>query len=60
LAVVEFSHYAIIWWNQLVKSRRRNYEDPIETWDDLKKVIRKRFILAHYYRELYQKFQALI
>ena len=31
LAVIEFSDYAITWWDQLVISRRRNRERPIET-----------------------------
>jgi hypothetical protein len=32
LAVIEFTDYAIIWWDQLVTNRRRNQERPIETW----------------------------
>ena len=31
LAVIEFTDYVIIWWDQLVMNRRRNYERPIET-----------------------------
>ena len=30
LAVIEFTDYALIWWDQLVMNRRRNYERPIE------------------------------
>ena len=30
LAVIEFFYYAITWWDQLVISRRRNKERPIE------------------------------
>ena len=32
LAVIEFSDYAIVWWDQLVLNRRRNREYLIETW----------------------------
>ena len=53
LAVVEFSGYAINWWDKLVTDRRRNRERPITTWDDLKAVMRKRFVPSHYYRELH-------
>ena len=35
LAVIEFTDYAIIWWDQLVSNRRRNTERPVETWGDL-------------------------
>ena len=59
LAVVEFSDYAIVWWDQLVTSRRRNRERPIEMWEELKTVMRKHFVPSHYYRELYQKLQNL-
>ena len=31
LAAIEFSDYAIVWWDQLVLNRRRNKERPIET-----------------------------
>ena len=31
LAIIEFTNYAIIWWDQLVMNRRRNHERPIET-----------------------------
>ena len=31
LAVIEFTDYAIIWWDQLVMNRRRNHERLIKT-----------------------------
>jgi hypothetical protein len=46
LAVTEFTDYAIIWWDQLV---------TIETWGELKALMRRRFVPSHYYRDLYQK-----
>ncbi|XP_040955925.1 uncharacterized protein, partial [Gossypium hirsutum] len=59
LAAIEFSDYAMIWWDQLTTSRRRNGERPISTWTEMKAVMRKRFIPSYYYRELYQKLQNL-
>ena len=51
LAVIEFTDYAIIWWDQLVMNRRR----PIETWEEMKATMRRRFVPIHYYRDLYKK-----
>jgi hypothetical protein len=59
LIVIEFSDYAIICWDQLVTNRRRNHERPIETWEEMKAIMRRRFVPSHYYRELYQKLQSL-
>ncbi|XP_031398476.1 uncharacterized protein LOC116209052 [Punica granatum] len=44
LAAVEFTDYAIVWWDKLVKERRRNHERPIETWEEMKTVMRRRFV----------------
>ena len=57
--MIEFTDYAIIWWDQLVMNRRRNYERPIETWEEMKATMRRRFVPSHYYKDLYQKLQSL-
>ena len=59
LAVIEFSDYAIVWWDQLVMNRRRYRERPVETWEEMKTLMRKRFVPSHYYRDLYKKLQRL-
>ncbi|KAL4290500.1 hypothetical protein GQ457_14G015810 [Hibiscus cannabinus] len=56
---LEFTHYAINWWNQLTVNRRRNGERPVSTWDEMKAIMRKRFIPTHYHRELLRKLQNL-
>jgi hypothetical protein len=52
LAVIEFSEYAITWWDQLVINRRQNRERPLDTWEEMKVVMRKQFVPSYYYREL--------
>jgi hypothetical protein len=37
LAVVEFTDYAMVWWERLVVERRRNRERPVSTWEELNK-----------------------
>lgn len=59
LAILEFSDYAISWWDQVNTSQRRSGERPISTWEELKSLMRKRFVLSHYYREIHQKLQGL-
>uniref|UniRef100_A0A2N9HVB7 Reverse transcriptase RNase H-like domain-containing protein n=1 Tax=Fagus sylvatica TaxID=28930 RepID=A0A2N9HVB7_FAGSY len=59
LVVIEFTDYAIIWWDQLVMNRRRNHERAIETWEEMRAIMRRRFVPSHYYRDLYQKLQSL-
>ncbi|GFZ02209.1 hypothetical protein Acr_15g0008170 [Actinidia rufa] len=59
LAAIEFTDYAIVWWDQFCINRRRNGELPIETWDEMKRVMRRRFVPSHYYRDLYLKLQGL-
>ena len=44
LVVIDFSDYALNWWDQLVISRRRNYERPIDNWEDMKAIMRKMFV----------------
>ncbi|XP_052882236.1 uncharacterized protein LOC128290570 [Gossypium arboreum] len=59
LAAIEFSDYAMIWWDQLTTSRRCNGEQPISTWTEMKAVLRRRFIPSYYHRELHQKLHNL-
>ncbi|KAL4367917.1 hypothetical protein GQ457_05G021280 [Hibiscus cannabinus] len=59
LAAIEFTDYALIWLDQLTASRRCNGEHPISTWNEIKAVMRRRFIPTHYHRELFNKLQNL-
>jgi hypothetical protein len=57
--IIEFTEYALIWWDQIVISRRRNGEQPVQTWGEMKVLMRRRFVPNHYYRDLYLKLQCL-
>ena len=59
LVIIEFTEYALIWWDQIVISRRRNGERPVQTWGEMKVLMRRRFVPNHYYRDLYLKLQGL-
>lgn len=59
LVVIEFYDYIIIWWDQLCKNKSRNGERPMETWLEIKQIMRRRFVRSHYYRDLHQRLQTL-
>jgi len=52
LAVVEFTDYAMVCWERLVVERRRNRERPVSIWEELKTIMKKRYVPKHYYRSL--------
>lgn len=59
LAAIEFTDYAIVWWNQLLKERKRNLKRPVEACDEMKTIMRRHFVPSYYHRELYNKLQRL-
>ncbi|XP_065873481.1 uncharacterized protein [Euphorbia lathyris] len=58
-AVIEFTDYALVWWDQLVTTRTRCREPQVDTRDEMKTVMRKRFFPDDYYEGLYRKLQVL-
>jgi len=55
LVVVEFTDYVMVWWERLVVERRRNRERPVSTWEELKIIMKKRYVPKHYYWELFNR-----
>lgn len=53
LIVVEFTNYALVWWDQLLIFSYRNYERLIEMWVEMKVITHKIFVPTYCYRELY-------
>jgi len=47
LATLEFQNYALLWWDKLVKERRRYGEPPISTWEKLKALMRSRYLPSY-------------
>ncbi|KAI5663963.1 hypothetical protein M9H77_23286 [Catharanthus roseus] len=45
LVIAEFSSYALHWWERIVIQRLRNRRQPIETWAELKTLMKERFVL---------------
>ncbi|KAL4333148.1 hypothetical protein GQ457_07G006390 [Hibiscus cannabinus] len=56
---MEFLDYALLWWDQLLISRRCTGEGPVRDGAEMKRIMRKRFVPSHYHRDLSQKLQVL-
>jgi hypothetical protein len=39
VAAIEYTDYAIVWWDQLLINSRRNREPPVDTWGKMKMLI---------------------
>ncbi|CAA7015999.1 unnamed protein product [Microthlaspi erraticum] len=46
LAVSEFNDYALRWWEQVVTAREIGGALEVSTWEEMKRIMRQRFILA--------------
>ncbi|XP_071909873.1 uncharacterized protein [Coffea arabica] len=60
LATMEFTEYAMVWWDQIKKSRRRNGLPELVPWPELRAMMRTRFVPGHYTRDLYHRLQTLV
>lgn len=59
LASVEFSGYALTWWNQIQENQLVLGHDHINTWAEMKRVMRRRFVPSSYQRDLRNRLQML-
>ena len=59
LAAAEFSAYALAWWNKYQRDRTRYEEPMVESWTEMKRIMRKRYIPASYNKDLQLKLQRM-
>jgi hypothetical protein len=59
LASVEFSGYALSWWNQVQEHQIRLGLVHINTWEEMKRVMKRRFVPSSYQRDLRNRLQLL-
>ncbi|XP_066341708.1 uncharacterized protein [Miscanthus floridulus] len=59
MASLEFEGYALIWWEQLLYDHEEDGENPIATWEEMKREMRTHFMPKHYQRDLFDKLQNL-
>ena len=59
MASLEFQDYVLIWWEQVIERRRERGEPPINTWAQMKDLMRACFVPTHYNRDLFKNLQQL-
>ncbi|RDX73452.1 hypothetical protein CR513_46946, partial [Mucuna pruriens] len=52
LVMLEFSDYALVWWNKVVNDIRRGMKNLSERWASLKRMMRERFSVEEYHKEM--------
>ncbi|RDY04211.1 hypothetical protein CR513_12107, partial [Mucuna pruriens] len=50
LAALEFIDYVLVWWDQMQRERVRYEERLVRTWEEMKAIIRRRFVLSYFHR----------
>ncbi|XP_024009254.1 uncharacterized protein LOC112084365 [Eutrema salsugineum] len=59
LAVSQLNDNALAWWDRTVAERRLQVFGPIQTWHDIKYLLRLRYVPEHYHRDLQKRFRKL-
>ena len=59
LTLVEFSGCALTWWNQIQENQLVLGCEHINTWEEMKQVMRRRFVPSSYQRDLRNRLQML-
>ncbi|XP_044965819.1 uncharacterized protein LOC123426105 [Hordeum vulgare subsp. vulgare] len=59
LACVEFSGYALTWWNQLQENQLILGRQHIGIWEEMKQAMRRWFVPSQYQRDLRNRLQRL-
>ena len=56
LVAIRLKGYASLWWENLKRERSREERRPIQTWEKMKRELKKRFSSKNYRQDNYTKF----
>ena len=59
LTAAEFSDYVLVWWHKYQGEMLREERREVDTWTEMKRVMRKRYVPTSYNRTMRQKLQGL-
>ncbi|PKI56157.1 hypothetical protein CRG98_023454 [Punica granatum] len=58
-AALEFTDYANLWWENIKARRRRDGENEIRSWWEMKRLMHRRFVPKYYKQQLYLQLQSI-
>jgi hypothetical protein len=56
LVVIKLRKHASIWWEHLKKQQEHERKRHIVTWAKMKKVLKRKYLLDHYWQDAFLKF----
>ncbi|KAH1209551.1 hypothetical protein GmHk_15G044055 [Glycine max] len=59
LAAATFSDYTLVWWKKNQREMKREEGREIDTWTEMRRIMRKRYVTTSYSRTMRQKLQRL-
>ncbi|XP_010546480.1 PREDICTED: uncharacterized protein LOC104818561 [Tarenaya hassleriana] len=58
-AAAQLAENALTWWDREVTERRQTRYEPIETWCEMKALMRKRYVPPHFHRDLQRRYRRI-
>ena len=55
LVSIKMRKSAFIWWENFNRQRERDGKNKIQTWDKMKKELKRKYISFNYYQDIYLK-----
>jgi len=52
----KLEHAVLAWWDRLLEARRQKGKRPVETWEQMKQLLRDRFLPLDYDQFLFHKY----
>ncbi|VFQ85558.1 unnamed protein product [Cuscuta campestris] len=59
LVALKFRKYASTWWSNIKTKRSRDEKPPVDTWQKMKTLLKKKFLPTEYVRENFARLQTL-
>lgn len=59
IAVAQLTEHALSWWNREVTERRKNRQRQLDSWVDMKDLMRRRYVPPYFQRDLQKRFRKL-